>query len=364
MIDTLPGTSSSPTAARDTLLEIRNLDVHFRLKDGNLARVVDGSNLTVNRNEIIGIAGESGSGKTTLVEAILGINRFANRELGGEVLYHARNGEVLNLAAMGSNAIRKVRLSEIGYIPQGSMNSLSPTMRVEDQIIDGMVEHGMSHRNARRRVPELLEKVGLDAYVARLYPHELSGGMKQRVIIAIGISMNPSLIIADEPTTALDVNVQRRILETLMRLRDELGVSIIMVSHDVAVHAELVDRLAIMYAGQIVETGDVRPMLKAPLHPYTKGLMDSIPTITEKRVRIEGIRGVTPSPDAWPQGCRFHDRCKYAMPVCTELMPRLVSLDSSTVTSLNDKETTTDGRYVACHLYPEVVEKSRKAANE
>ena len=364
MTDTLSNSPPTTPEAGQTLLEIKNLDVHFRLKGGNLARVVDGSNLTVNRNEIIGIAGESGSGKTTLVEAILGINRFSNRELGGEVLYHARNGQVMNLAAMGPKAISKVRLSEIGYIPQGSMNSLSPTMRVEDQILDGMVTHGMSRRNAKRRVPELLEKVGLDGYVARLYPHELSGGMKQRVIIAIGISMEPSLIIADEPTTALDVNVQRRILETLMRLRDELGVSIIMVSHDVAVHAELVDRLAIMYAGQIVETGGVRPMLKAPLHPYTKGLMDSIPTITEKRVRIEGIRGVTPSPDAWPQGCRFHDRCKYAMPICKELMPRLVSLDAGTVTSLNGVETSTEGRNVACHLYEEVVEKSREAANE
>lgn len=354
MTDTVSQTPSSTKVSGETLLEIKNLDVHFRLKSGGLARVVDGSNLTVNRNEIIGIAGESGSGKTTLVEAILGINRFSNRELGGDVLYHARNGQVMNLSAMGPRAISKVRLSEIGYIPQGSMNSLSPTMRVEEQIIDGMVTHGVSRRNAKRRVPELLEKVGLEGYVARLYPHELSGGMKQRVIIAIGISMDPSLIIADEPTTALDVNVQRRILETLMRLRDDLGVSIIIVSHDLAVHAELVDRLAIMYAGQIVETGGVRPMLKAPLHPYTKGLMDAIPTITEKRVRIEGIRGVTPSPDAWPKGCRFHNRCKYVMPACKEIVPSLDPLEEESVTSLNGVEGSSEGRNVACLLYRDV----------
>lgn len=364
MTDTLTSTQSAGPDENDTLLEIRNLDVHFRLKTGDVARVVDGSNLTVKRNEIIGIAGESGSGKTTLVEALLGISRFSNRELGGEVLYHARNGQVMNLTALSPKAIARIRLSEIGYIPQGSMNSLSPTMRIADQIVDGMVTHGVSHRQARKRVPELLEKVGLDPHVTSLYPHELSGGMKQRVIIAIAISMNPSLIIADEPTTALDVNVQRRILETLMRLRDELGVSIIMVSHDVAVHAQLVDRLAIMYAGQIMETGGVRPMLKAPLHPYTKGLMDSIPTITAKRVRIEGIRGVTPSPDAWPKGCRFNTRCKYVMPICKDVMPRLVSLDSERVTSLNGVETSTEARFVACHLYEDVVRKSVEAGDE
>lgn len=364
MTETLPKPTDMRPVERDTLLEVKDLNVHFRLKNGGLARVVDGSNLTVGRNEIVGVAGESGSGKTTLVEAILGISRFSNRELGGQVLFHRRDGQTIDLAKLGPKEVRRMRLSEIGYIPQGSMNSLSPTMRVADQIIDGMVHHGVSQRQAKKRVPELLEKVGLDQHVAQLYPHELSGGMKQRVIIAIGISMNPSLIIADEPTTALDVNVQRRILETMMRLRDEMGVSIIMVSHDVAVHAELVDKLAIMYAGQIVETGGIRPMLKAPLHPYTKGLTDAIPMITAKRVRIEGIRGVTPSPDAWPKGCRFHNRCKYAMPICSELMPRLVSLDSGTVTSLNGVETSTEGRNVACHLYEEVVEKSREAANE
>lgn len=364
MTETDTPTRANSAVTDDVLLEIKNLDVHFRLKHGGLARVVDGSNLTVKRNEIIGIAGESGSGKTTLVEAILGINRFSNRELHGEVLYHARNGQVMNLAALGSRAMSKVRLSEIGYIPQGSMNSLSPTMRVAEQIVDGMVDHGVSHRKAKARVPELLEKVGLDPHVARLYPHELSGGMKQRVIIAIGISMDPSIIIADEPTTALDVNVQRRILETLFRLRDEMGVAIIMVSHDVAVHAELVDRLAIMYAGQIVETGGVRPMLKAPLHPYTKGLMDSIPTITEKRERIEGIRGVTPSPDNWPTGCRFRNRCKFAMPKCEQIMPLLTPLKGESVTSLNSVETSTEQRDVACLLYEVEGEPQEQASND
>ncbi|MCO5226578.1 MAG: ABC transporter ATP-binding protein [Thermomicrobiales bacterium] len=361
MTETQTQSMFAPRTSGDVLLEVKDLDVHFRLKNGGLARVVDGASLTVKRNEIIGIAGESGSGKTTLVEAILGINRFSNRELGGQVLYHARNGQVMDLAAMSQNDIRRVRLSEIGYVPQGSMNSLSPTMRVADQIIDGMVTHGVSARDARRKVPELLSRVGLDERAMRLYPHELSGGMKQRVIIAIGISMEPSIIIADEPTTALDVNVQRRILATLMRLRDEMGVTIIMVSHDGAVHAELVDRLAIMYAGQVVETGGVRPMLKAPLHPYTKGLTDAIPTITAKRERIEGIRGATPSPDNWPQGCRFHNRCQFAMPQCLEIPPQLVQLQTEHVTSLNGTETIAQDRLVSCHLYDPAV---RGAGND
>lgn len=364
MTDTIATNTTTQPATGDTLLEIRNLDVHFRLKNGGLARVVDGSNLIVRPNEIVGIAGESGSGKTTLVEAILGISRFSNREVGGEVLYRARNGKVLNLTALGPRDMARIRLSEIGYIPQGSMNSLSPTMRIADQIVDGMVAHGVSHREANRRVPDLMDKVGLDHHVGRLYPHELSGGMKQRVIIAIAISMNPSIVIADEPTTALDVNVQRRILETLIRLRDELGVSIIIISHDLAVHAELVDRLAVMYAGQIVETGGVRPMLKAPLHPYTKGLMDSIPTITEKRERIDGIRGVTPSPDAWPKGCRFHNRCKYVMPTCKEVMPTLDPPETDSVTSLNGAVTSSDGRLVSCHLYDSEVMKLEGRAHE
>ena len=298
------------------LLTIEGLDVHFRSPDGSVARVVDGLDLTLNRNEIIGIAGESGSGKTTLVEAILQIIRFGNRETHGRVLFNTKSGRQVDLMSLSDRQMRRLRLDEISYIPQGSMNSLNPVLRVGDQITDGMIDHGVSARKAKARVPELLEWVGLDQKVARLYPHELSGGMKQRVIIAIAISMEPSLIIADEPSTALDVNVQRRILETLARLRDELKVAIMMVSHDMAVHAQLVDRVGIMYAGQVVETGGVSAAMKTPLHPYTAGLMAAIPSIDRPRQRMEGILGATPSPKSWPGGCRFHNRCPRAMPVC------------------------------------------------
>jgi oligopeptide/dipeptide ABC transporter ATP-binding protein len=177
--------------------------------------------------------------------------------------------------------------------------------------------------------------------------------MKQRVIIAIAISMNPSLIIADEPTTALDVNVQRRILETLGRLREELGVAILIVSHDLPVHAQLVDRVAVMYAGQIVEAGDVRSVVKQPLHPYAQGLMQAIPSIDKPRERLEGIRGATPSPFSWPPGCRFHNRCPYAMDICQRVPPRLAPIAPGERAAAGLPVTVTAGRLAACHLYPE-----------
>jgi peptide/nickel transport system ATP-binding protein len=334
------------------LLEIEDLAIHFRSPKG-LARVVDGTNLTIHRNEIVGVAGESGSGKTTLVEALLQIIRFPNRETHGRVMFTTRAGQKVDLMTLGERQMRRLRLDEIAYVPQGSMNSLNPVVRIGNQIVDGMADHGVSDREARRRVPQILERVGLEARVARLYPHELSGGMKQRVIIAIAISMSPALIIADEPTTALDVNVQRRILETLSRLRDELGVAILMVSHDLPVHAQLVDRVAIMYAGQIVETGDVRSVVKTPLHPYAKGLMQAIPSITKPRERLEGIKGATPSPTNWPPACRFHNRCPYVMEICVNVPPLLARVAQGERETVDGLAHVGPGRLVACHLYPE-----------
>ncbi len=227
-------------------------------------------------------------------------------------------------------------------------------MRVEAQIVDGMVAHGVSDRAAKTRVPGLLERVGLEPKTARLYPHELSGGMKQRVIIAIAIALNPELIIADEPTTALDVNVQRLILETLHALRDDLGVAIMIVSHDLPVHAQLADRVGVMYAGQIVEIGDVRPAVKNPLHPYAKGLMNSIPAIGGPRERLQGILGSTPSPLDWPAGCRFHNRCPAAMEICESVPPLLAEPTPGERDDVRDERITVEpDRLVACHLYPE-----------
>jgi peptide/nickel transport system ATP-binding protein len=334
------------------VLEVRDLAIHFKTPRG-IARVVDGANLTVGRREIVGIAGESGCGKTTLVEAILQIIRFPNRVASGRVLFTTARGETVDLMQQSTASMRAFRGERIAYVPQGSMNALNPVMRIGEQIVDAMAAHGVREREATRRVPELLERVGLDAKVDRLYPHELSGGMKQRSIIAIATALGPDLIVADEPTTALDVNVQRRILETLVRLRDELGVAILIVSHDLPVHAQLTDRVGVMYAGQIVETGDVRSAVKYPLHPYARGLMDSVPAIGGPRQRLAGIAGSTPSPLAWPSGCRFNPRCPYAMEVCREVQPRLASVTPGPRPVFDREIEVGPGRAVACHLYPE-----------
>jgi peptide/nickel transport system ATP-binding protein len=350
---TSPGPGSQVPGSQMPLLEIRNLDVHFNTARG-VARVVDNCNLVVHRNEIIGIAGESGSGKTTLVEAILQIIRFPNRVTRGQVLFSPDGGEPVDLLTLGEKEMRKLRGSKLSYVPQGSMNSLNPIAKVGDQIVEGMVDHGMSERASKAKVPSLLEKVGLDPGVAKMYPHELSGGMKQRVIIAIAIAMEPALIVADEPTTALDVNVQRLILETLQHLRDELNVAIMIVSHDLPVHAQLVERIGIMYAGQIVEAGDIRSAVKQPLHPYTYGLMHAIPAIGGSRERIQGIGGSTPSPIAWPDGCRFHNRCPRAMDICTRVQPILAEIEAGPRKGpAGDPIDVIPGRIAACHLYPE-----------
>jgi peptide/nickel transport system ATP-binding protein len=224
------------------------------------------------------------------------------------------------------------------------MNSLNPVTRVADQFVDVMTQHApMGEAAAKRRVPELLHQVGLGSHVARMYPHELSGGMKQRVIIAMAIALNPDLVIADEPTTALDVNVQRVIIQTLASLRDDLGMSLIVVTHDMAVHAQLADRAAVMYAGQIIEDAGVRTVFKRPRHPYTQGLIGAIPMIGGEHRRLTGIEGSAPSPLAWPSGCRFHPRCPYVMDVCPREVPALLPLVDGVAES----------PLVACHLYPE-----------
>lgn len=334
------------------LLQIKDLDVHFPTPRG-MARVVDGTNFAVYPREIVGIAGESGSGKTTLVEAVLQIIRFPNRITHGSVLFSPDGERQIDLMQLGPKEMRRIRGEHIAYVPQGSMNSLNPVLRTGEQITDVMVDHGMPERTAKSRVPELLDRVGLESRVARMYPHELSGGMKQRVIIAIAVAMDPELIVADEPTTALDVNVQRRILEALKKLRDEHGIAVMIVSHDLPVHAQLTDRIGIMYAGQIVEAGDIRSTVKRPVHPYTHGLMKAIPSIGGSRERLEGIGGSTPSPTAWPDGCRFHNRCPYVMDVCVAVPPILADVKPGQRKSPGGTFEVEPGRVVACHLYPE-----------
>jgi peptide/nickel transport system ATP-binding protein len=312
------------------LLEVRDLRVYYRTVWG-LFKAVDGATLNVDSREILGVAGESGCGKSTLVEGVLRLVKPPGFIAGGEVVF-----KDIDLLKLQEDEIGKLRWKELSYIPQGSMNSLNPVLRVEEQMIDAAIEHGdYDEEEAKIVAREYLKRVGLPLEVLKMYPHELSGGMKQRVIIAMAMMLKPSLVVADEPVTALDVVSQRLVLQLLRELRDEYGASLIYVSHDLATHAELVDRMAVMYAGKVVEVGGVDDLFLDPLHPYVQLLIDSVPRPGKKT--IKGIPGIAPSPLNWPPGCRFHPRCPKAIPICSEIEPQPVNIGK--------------GRIVACHLY-------------
>ncbi len=333
------------SAAGTPLLDVRDLRVYYNTVSG-VSRAVDGVDLSVRRGEILGIAGESGSGKSTLTTALLRLTKPPGFIAGGSIIFHSRDGELVDLMKVSEAQMRSYRWRNLSYLPQGSMNSLNPVMRISDQFEDVIRAHSdRSTQEIRDIVPELLRQVGLEPHVAKMYPHELSGGMKQRVIIAMAVALNSDLVVADEPTTALDVHIQRVVIQTLGALRDNFGMTVILVTHDMAVHAELADRVAVMYAGSIVEVGDVRQIFKDPKHPYTKGLIGSIPRIGGERRRLSGIQGNTPSPTNWPSGCRFHPRCPYVMDVCPREVPRLLPIRDG---QARQKP------LVACHLYTEV----------
>jgi len=324
----------------EEILKIENLKIYYRNVSG-LAKAVDGVYLNVYPNEILGIAGESGSGKTTMISGLVRLVKPpAYIPEGSIFLNYKRNGDLLkvDLLKISENEMRDFRWKIISYIPQGSMNSLNPVLRIKDQMIDVILEHSdRSREEAESMVPNLLRSVNLEPNVADLYPHELSGGMKQRVIIAMALALNPKVVIADEPTTALDVVSQMSVLSTLYQVCRKVNASLILVTHDMAVHAQLTDRVAIMYAGKIVEVGRTTEVFKKPFHPYTKALLLSIPTIEGEPRRLEGISGLAPSPTNWPRGCRFHPRCPYSKEVCKEREPEMIEFGP--------------GHYVSCFLY-------------
>ncbi|MBZ0291162.1 MAG: ABC transporter ATP-binding protein [Anaerolineae bacterium] len=320
----------------ETLLSISDLRVYFHSVRGEY-KVVDGVNLTVNRNEILGLAGESGCGKSTVIEAVMRLIRPPGYIQAGEIMFRPEGEPAVDLLELDERSLEQIRWKYISYVPQASMNSLNPIMRIETQIADVMKAHStLTKPEIHERATQVLDIVGLPARVLDAYPHELSGGMKQRAIIAIAMTLSPQLVIADEPTTALDVNVQRAILEAILNIKEETGTTVLFVSHDLAVHAELVDRLAIMYAGKIVEVDTVYNLFKQQTHPYSQRLFSSIPVLGGSRVRQESILGQAPDRLNWPSGCRFHPRCPFAMDKCSQIEPPLVEIET--------------GHHVACHL--------------
>ena len=307
------------TDASKPLLDVRDLCVSFHTEDG-LIRAVDGVSFQVNPNEIVGIVGESGSGKSLSVMSIVGLISDPNVVIEGSVRYKGRE-----LIALPQSALRPLRGSEIAVIFQDPMTALTPVYTVGWQIAEQVRAHEkLSRRAARRRAGELLDAVGIpqpDVAVDR-YPHQLSGGMRQRAMIAMALSCQPSLLIADEPTTALDVTVQAQILELIHRLKDEFGSSVILITHDMGVVAETADRVLVMYAGRVAEYGSTRALFTNPLHPYTWGLHDSIPPLEGNRPqRLLSIPGSPPALSERPAGCAFAPRCTYRFDACSELPP-------------------------------------------
>jgi len=299
------------------LLEIRDLVVHFRIR-GGVVRAVEGISFDVETGEAVGLVGESGCGKTTTVLAINRLLPPNGRIVSGSIRL---DGE--ELTALRRGAFRRKRWKEMSVIFQGAMNSLNPVLRVGDQVREPILLHepGVTRREANRRVSELFELVGINPARKKQYPHEFSGGMRQRVMIAMALANRPRLVFGDEPTTALDVMVQAQILELLERLRREFGLAMVLITHDLSVVAETCERAVVMYAGQLVETGPMELLHDRPLHPYTLRLMRSVPDVEGPRDLGAGIPGQPPDLAAPPSGCRFHPRCDHAVAACLAAFP-------------------------------------------
>ncbi len=317
------------------MLRVRDLRVHYHTPAGPL-QAVDGVSFDLRAGERIGLVGESGSGKSTVALALLRLIKPPGRIEGGQAVVDG-----IDILALPEKEMRRLRLAVIALVTQGAMNALNPVRRVRHQFADAFRDHGttLSGHELTGRVRDLLGHVGLPPQVADRYPHQLSGGMKQRVVIAIAISLRPRIIIADEPTSALDVVVQRQVIDTLKRVQAELGASIILVGHDMGLMAQSVDRLAVMYAGTLAELCDIRTIFREPLHPYSQLLIASLPALDRKDAPV-GIPGLPPSLLDRRRGCSFSARCPKAFARCVADTPPL-------------REVRPD-HWVACHLYEAV----------
>ncbi|MBC9728268.1 ABC transporter ATP-binding protein [Streptomyces sp. TRM68367] len=309
----------------EPVLEVRDLCVDYGVGPGGV-RAVTNATLTLHKGEVLGLAGESGSGKSTLAYAVTRLLRAPGVITGGEARFHGRDG-VVDLFEADAATLRKVRWDQLSVVFQSAMHALNPVARIEAQLTDALRAH-RAHLTAsqrRERAVELLRLVGISEDRLRSYPHELSGGMRQRVMIAMALALEPQVVIMDEPTTALDVVTQREILEELMQLKVRLGFAIVFITHDLSLLLELADTIAIMYAGRIVELAAAQELFHAPRHPYSLGLLNSFPALHGERVRMEGIPGSPPSLTALPDGCAFHPRCRYALDRCRKDIPGLLT---------------------------------------
>jgi oligopeptide/dipeptide ABC transporter ATP-binding protein len=317
----------------NTILDVRHLTIDFHSDDG-LVRAVDGVSFTLQQGEILGLVGESGAGKTLTAEAILRLIRCPPGRLSGEVLYRGRD-----LLRLDEAELAQIRGKEIAMVFQNPTSSLNPVFRVGAQLLEAMALHLPTRRRTlRERVLDIFTRVGIPSAAQRAqdYPHQFSGGMCQRAMIGMGISCTPSLLIADEPTTALDVTIQAQILALIRQLATELGMAVLLVSHDLGIVSQMCHRVMVMYAGKIVEMAPMAQIFHAPAHPYTRGLMTCIPALEHVPARLGSITGVMPGLRDIPAGCRFHPRCPIAEPRCATEEPVLRGLGTA--------------HQVACHL--------------
>ncbi len=327
--------SSGTSGDSSPLITVDDLHVEY-LSGRGPVRAVDGVSFQIRPGEVLGLAGESGSGKSTIAMAILRILQPPAVITGGKVEFSGRD-----ILAMTDAQLEDFRWREVSMVFQSAMNALNPVMTIGDQIVDAICAHDrMGKAAARQRAAEMLKIVGIEEQRIDSYPHELSGGMRQRAVIAIALTLNPPLMIMDEPTTALDVVVQKEIMYQIGELKQRLGFSILFITHDLSLLVEISDRIAIMYAGQIVEMAPARELFETPLHPYTQGLMQSFPSLTGEKKRLTGIAGSPPDLISPPSGCRFHPRCPKRFEMCDKVVPKLAEVQPN--------------HFVACHLYPEV----------
>jgi len=319
-----------------TFLEVKDLEVEFQV-DKKSVKPIERISFEMNQGEVLGIVGETGSGKSLTAHAILGLSTLVGGKIGGSVKFEERE-----LLSISEKEMQSIRGSQIALIPQNPMTSLDPVYRVGDQIVEGLVRHTkISKREAKQQVIDLMGRLRIPKAnrVFQQYPHQLSGGLKQRIVIAMGLCTNPRLLIADEPTTALDVTVQAQIMRLFREMTEDRGIGLFLITHDLGVIAQVCDKVAVMYAGNMVEFGKIETVFNTPSHPYTKALLDCIPYIGMKKGSLSAIYGNVPSAGNYPSGCRYHQRCPHSNSWCETSVPVMIEIEG--------------GTRIACRLYQE-----------